>query len=74
MYTINMVADLAKAKGSHKLAAATAKPLNKHVLKNAPSGAHAHVLKDIPAGPYTVEQVEAADGSVGFVLTPGVVA
>lgn len=73
MYTINMVADLNKSKASHKMAAMAAKPLTKHVLENAPSGAHADVMQDIPAGPYTIEQKEDAQGRVSYVLTPGTV-
>lgn len=69
---ITLVADMSKSSSGHKVAAAAAKPLMKHVLKKAPSGAHALVEQDIKAGPYTVEQTENAKGETQFVLTPGV--
>ena len=74
MYTINMIADLKKTSASHKMAAAAVKPLVKHILKDAPSGAHADITQDIPAGHYTVEMGEDAHGQAVLTLKPGVVA
>lgn len=73
MYQITLKADMTKSSTSHKLAAVSAKPLMKHVLENAPSGAHAHFAADIPAGEYTVEMSDDHHGNVVLTLTPGMV-
>lgn len=71
---ITLVADMNKAASHHKMAGMAAKPLIAHVLKKAPSGAHAHIAQDIPAGEYTVTMSEDAHGQVQFTLAPGRVA
>lgn len=68
---ITLVADMNKASSGHKAASVAALPLMKHILKKAPSGAHAMVEQDIKTGMYTIEITRDTLGQVQLTFTPG---
>ena len=70
-YVLDMNADMSKSSVHHKMAAAAAPPLVKHILDYAPAGAHVHVPVAIPAGDYVAGLSTRPDGQGRFTLTPG---